>query len=134
MRDYPYIIFYDSVCGLCNRSVQFVIKRDKKSVFRFSALDSEFAKEKLKNTSLGNTMDEGVVLYSANQIFTHSDAVMEILKLLGFPYNLLLVFYIFPNPLRNKVYNWIARNRYKIWGKHSSCPIPFENQKKLFLD
>jgi predicted DCC family thiol-disulfide oxidoreductase YuxK len=130
LNEYPYIVFYDGACGLCNRSVRFIIRHDKKEIFRFAALDSDFAKINLK------TMEgiDSIVLLANSQSYLQSDAVLKIVSLLGYPSKFLLFFRIVPKPLRNWLYKWVARNRYEIWGKYDSCPIPTENQRKLFLD
>ena len=134
MSEYSYIVFYDGVCGLCNRSVQSIIKRDKKEIFRFATLDSELARLTLINLQGKLRSIDSIVLYAENKTFIYSDAIMEIISLLGYPYKLLLVFKIVPKSFRDWLYKWIARNRYKIWGEYDSCPIPTENQRKLFLD
>ena len=130
MTEYPHIIFYDGLCGLCNKAVQIIIKHDKKKVFRFAALESDMAKTKLKS------MDDidSIVLLSNGQTYIFSDAILKICAMLGYPLKLAVIFHIIPKIIRDKVYKFVARHRYKIWGKHDSCPIPTEKQRKLFID
>lgn len=134
MSEYPYIIFYDGICGLCNQSIQFIIKHDKKKIFRFAALDSEFAKSLLQSNHIKTENIDTIILMVNNKSYLYSEAVLKIFSLLGFPYNILLIGFILPKSIRDRIYKWIARNRYRIWGKYDSCPIPTEHQQKLFLN
>lgn len=133
MNEYSYIVFYDGVCGLCNQSIQFIIRHDKKEIFRFATLDSELAKSliQIKHKSLHSI--DSIILLADGKVYFYSDAVLRIFSLLGLPFNLFYICKIVPKPIRDFIYRWVARNRYKIWGKYDSCPIPSENQKKLFL-
>ena len=133
MNEQSYIIFYDGICGLCNRTVQLIIRLDKKEIFRFAALDSDFAKVHLQSKNIKRENFDSIILIINNKQYFYSEAILKIFSLLGFPYKLLLLAYIFPKSLRDWIYKWIARNRYKIWGKYDSCPIPKEHQRKLFF-
>ena len=130
MNEYPNIIFYDGVCGLCNKAVQIIIKHDHKSIFRFAALESDLAKAKLKNM---NGIDS-IVLFSNEQTYILSDAVLKICSMMGYPFKIMTIFRFVPKTLRDQLYKFVARHRYKVWGKYNSCPIPSEKQKKLFLE
>ncbi len=128
------IILFDGVCNLCNAFVQFVIKHDKKDIFRFVALQSDFGKKIIKNIGLENQNIDSVVFYDANNtFFIKSNAALEIVKNLGGIFKLCIVLKIFPRFFRDFVYDFIARNRYKWLGKKESCMIPTPEIKAKFL-
>jgi len=123
------IIFYDGLCGLCDHSVQFIIRHDKKKKFRFAALQSDFALQTLGEKKLTNSF----ILYQNETISDQSTAALNVCKTLGGYMNLLYVFILIPKFLRDAIYNWIARNRYQWFGKFDTCKIPTPEQKELFI-
>lgn len=126
------IILFDGVCNLCNSSVQFVIKHDKKEVFQFSSLQSDFGRQILEQNGLSGINLFSLILLDKGNIYTQSTAVLRIAKKLGGFWSLLYVFIIVPKFLRNGIYNWVARNRYKWFGKQEACWVPTENLKRRF--
>lgn len=130
------IILFDGVCNLCNSSVQFVIKRDKKDVFRFASLQSEVGQRMLKERSIDSSQTDSIVLIEPNvAYYTRSSAAIEIAKEIGGLWSLLSVFnYILPESIRDSIYNFIAKNRYKWFGKKENCPLPTNEQKKKFIE
>lgn len=128
------IILFDGVCNLCNFSVQTIIKYDKKSVFRFASLQSDFSNNLLKKYNRSNKDFDSVILIDGNNIYEKASAFFEIIKYLGFPLIIFYPFKIFPNTLLNKVYDLIAKKRYKWFGKRNECMIPTPELKSLFLD
>jgi len=120
------IIFFDGYCNLCNASINWIMQKDKKEVFKFASLQGETAK-KLIPARLKEY--DSVTLYLNDKFYTHYKAVGMICKQLPFPYNLGLVFYILPQ----FIYNWIARNRYQWFGKKETCRLPTEAEKRRFL-
>ncbi|HFS67003.1 MAG TPA: thiol-disulfide oxidoreductase DCC family protein [Flavobacteriia bacterium] len=127
------IIFFDGVCNLCNASVQFVIKRDKKKQFLFASLQSDVAKNILLHKKMKINLDS-IVLLKGKQLFVKSDAALEILKDLGFPYCIIYVFKIIPKFIRDFVYDIIAKYRYQWFGKRATCMIPTNDLKKRFIE
>ncbi|MCF8714382.1 DUF393 domain-containing protein [Joostella atrarenae] len=130
------IILFDGVCNLCNSSVQFVIKRDKKDVFRFASLQSEVGQRMLKERSIDSSQTDSIVLIEPNvAYYTRSSAAIEIAKEIGGLWSLLSVFnYILPESIRDSIYNFIAKNRYKWFGKKENCPLPTAEEKAKFID
>lgn len=126
------LVLYDGVCGLCNRSVQWILKHDRKEQFRFATLQGYLAKQWLDQVPSG--APESVVLVYRDQIYTTSAAAFKIARLLGGWPKGLAVFSVLPEKLTDAVYNWIARNRYKWFGKHDTCPMPDESVRDRFLD
>ena len=124
------VVLYDGVCKFCNRSVKFILRVDKKGVFRYAALDSAFAIEALKKEE---PTDSGILLYKG-KIYRESDVLPHILLILGGWWKpLAWLILIFPRFIRDNVYRWIARNRYKWFGKYDSCPIPKPEWKERFI-
>ncbi|MFI5221006.1 MAG: thiol-disulfide oxidoreductase DCC family protein [Bacteroidia bacterium] len=123
------LLFYDGICGLCNRSVQFVIRHDKKRTFRFIPLQSDEAKKFLSlklpaNSKLSQRSDissDTLILLDNEKIFYRSTAVLKIFKQLGGVWQLFYIFIFIPEFLRDAVYNFIARNRYRWFGKENEC-------------
>lgn len=128
--DYP-IILFDGVCNLCNKWVDFILKRDKKKIFRFVALQSETGRFLIKKFDVLTEIDS-VILIFRNSVFIESDAAIEISKLLPFPFNCVVGFKIIPKNWRDNLYKWIARNRYRWFGKNDTCRIPTMEEKLFF--
>ncbi|WP_299391258.1 thiol-disulfide oxidoreductase DCC family protein [uncultured Gelidibacter sp.] len=128
------LILFDGVCNLCNTSVQYVIKHDQNDVFRYTALQSEVGQELLKQFKIDTKKTDSILLYSEeNGISYKSTAALKIASKLGFPRNLIAVFLIVPAFIRNWVYDFIAKNRYKWYGKKDECMIPTAELKSKFL-
>ena len=127
-----YIILFDGICNLCNSWVTFILKYDKANRFRFGTLQSETAKDILKqHQHLRN--NNSVVLILDTKAYSHSRAVLEIFRRIGFPWNVFYVFIILPPFIRDAVYNVIARNRYRWFGNKDQCTVPDENTKSRFI-
>jgi predicted DCC family thiol-disulfide oxidoreductase YuxK len=128
------IILFDGVCNLCNSSVQYVIKHDKKDIFRFVALQSELGQEILKHIGINTKHIDSIVLYIPGVAYYYkSAAALEIAKDLGGVFTLGTIFKIIPSKLRDVLYDYIAKNRYKWYGKQDSCMIPTPELKNKFL-
>lgn len=129
---YPVLLF-DGVCNLCNESVQWVIRHDPQSKFRFASLQSEAGQQLLRQHNLPTNELNTVVLIDAGRAYTRSDVPLRIFKKIGGAWPLLTVLRIIPTPLRNAVYDWIARNRYRWFGKKEACWLPTPALKARFL-
>ena len=134
------IILYDGVCGLCNRLIQFVLKRDRNDRFRFAALQSEFAGDVLHRHGVNPALLDTVYLllnYSQpdERLASRSDAGIQVLAELGGVWRALAsIVKHLPRWIRDKIYNLIARNRYQLFGKYQTCQIPDEKYRSKFLD
>lgn len=129
------LILFDGVCNLCNSSVQFAIKHDKNNTFMFAALQSDVGKEIIKNYNINTAKIDSILLYTPDKgVDYKSTAALKIAYHLGFPINFMVIFFIIPPFIRNWVYNFIAKNRYKWYGKKESCWIPTPELKSKFLD
>ena len=118
------IIFFDGICILCNRAVDFLVRRDRKKKFRFASLQSEYSRNFLSQYRPDLLNLDSLALYDAGKIYVKSAAVLKIAKHLGLPWSFAAIFYCIPGPLRDWLYDYIARNRYKWFGKRESCRLP----------
>jgi predicted DCC family thiol-disulfide oxidoreductase YuxK len=134
------IILYDGVCGLCNRLIRFVLKRDRNDRFRFAALQSEFAATVLQRQGINpQILDTMYLLLNYSQpderLAARSDAAIQILLELGGIWRAFAwIVRLWPRWFRDKAYNLIARNRYQLFGKFQSCQLPDERYRSKFLD
>lgn len=131
-QDKP-ILLFDGVCNLCNGFVQFVIRRDPQAKFRFAALQSEVGQQLLREANMPTDELSTVVLYENGRFYTHSSVPLRVVKKFGGAWPLLYGLVIVPKMIRDGVYNWIARNRYRWFGKQESCMIPTPELKARFL-
>ena len=117
-----HIVLFDGICNLCNGAVNFILKRDKRKQFQFVALQSEKGEELFTKTGIAQEADS-IILILNNQVYTESDAAIEIAKLLPAPWNWFSAIKIIPKKLRDGIYKWIAKNRYRWFGKRKTCRI-----------
>jgi predicted DCC family thiol-disulfide oxidoreductase YuxK len=128
------IILFDGVCNLCNRAVQFVIKRDKNDVFRFAPLQSEIGARLVKERNIDiSSIDSIILIEPSIAFYVKSDAALEIGKSFGGGYKLLGIFDWIPRLMRDGIYDLIARNRYRWFGKKDACMVPTPELKQKFL-
>ena len=129
------IILFDGVCNLCDSLLQFVIRHDKKDVFRFVALQSPLGQEIVNHIGIQNENIDSVILYVPGVAYYYkSSAALEIARELGGFFHLGTIFKIIPTVLRNHIYDYVAKNRYSWYGKKASCMIPTPELKSKFLE
>jgi predicted DCC family thiol-disulfide oxidoreductase YuxK len=133
------IVLYDGVCGLCNRLVQFLLKHDSNDRFRFASLQSEFANGLLKRHGVDpRDLDTVYVVKDYGQpnesLLARSDAILHMLAELGGVWKLTGIGRVLPKSFRDAVYKIVARNRYRVFGKHESCMLPEPKHRAKFLD
>jgi|SRR5699024_6659864 len=126
------VILFDGVCNLCNSSVTFIIKRDKKDVFRFASLQSDFG-QKFVDPSQKNSYDSIILIDSEKNQLKKSSAALNIARHLS-GYSWMRVFLYIPRPVRDYIYSIIAKNRYRWFGKREECMIPTPELKSKFID
>jgi predicted DCC family thiol-disulfide oxidoreductase YuxK len=131
-------ILFDGVCNFCNASINFIIDRDSKGIFKFAALQSEVGQELLKKFSLKTNDSESrtfdsIVALEGDKVYQKSDAALEIARKIDGIWKVFYIFKIIPAFLRNSVYDLIARNRYRIFGRADACRIPTPELKARFL-
>lgn len=128
------IILFDGVCNFCNSSVNFIIDRDKRSIFRFASLQSDFGQKCLNDFKLPTESFSTLILVSNGKYFTRSSAALRIAKELSFPYNLTSAFIVIPPFIRNFFYDIVSRNRYRWFGKKDACRIPSAEERAKFIE
>lgn len=138
MQDLPKdkkIILFDGVCNLCESSIHFVIKHDKNDQFRFVSLQSELGKKIIAYLGINAKHVDSVILYQPGVAYYYkSNAALAIAKSLGGFFHFGTFFRIIPTTLRNMAYDYIAKNRYKWYGKKQSCMMPTSELKSKFLE
>ncbi|ETT51712.1 MULTISPECIES: thiol-disulfide oxidoreductase DCC family protein [Paenibacillus] len=127
------IVLVDGVCHFCQGLTKWIIKRDPEGKYHFASLQSDVAKELLAKGNLSTDSMDTFVLIENGKYYTRSTAALRLAKGLKFPYPLLYVFIIIPKFIRNAVYNWVARNRYRWFGKDEACMLPTPEIKDRFL-
>lgn len=129
------LILFDGVCNLCNSSVLYVIKNDTKNQFLFAPLQGEIGQEIINAFNIDVLQTDSILLFDpkAHRIYSKSTAALRIAKQLKFPNTLMSIFFIVPTGIRNWIYDYIARNRYKWFGKKEACMIPTPELQAKFM-
>lgn len=130
----PYIVLFDGVCNLCDSAVQFVLKRDTGKRFLFGSLQGEAGQQYLQKHHLPVDQFNSFVLIEGEKAYTRSTAVLRLLKHLGKGWQLLYAFVIIPPFIRDAGYRFIARNRYRWFGKKEECRVPTVEERSRFLE
>lgn len=126
------IVFFDGVCNLCQGSVRYLIKHDKKEVLKFASLQGNYAKDFVNETEIQSM--QSILFFDGKMLYKKSTAVLKLSRLLGGWYQLLLLGYILPRFFRDWLYNIVAKNRYRWFGKKDQCMLPSIGFKNRFLD
>ena len=125
------IIIFDDECNLCNRSVNFIIKRDLKKNFLFTSLNNDFAQSLIQKYNL-KIASESIILIKNNKTYIRTDAILEVIKNINGFWYIFGIFKIIPRSIRDYFYKIIARNRYNFFGKDGKCLIPTDDVKSRF--
>ncbi|WP_026838586.1 thiol-disulfide oxidoreductase DCC family protein [Gillisia sp. JM1] len=129
------IILFDGVCNLCNNAINFIIENDKKDIFRFASLQSDVGRKLVMDRGIDPEILDSIILIEPGvAYYEKSTAALKIAKELSGGYSLMKYFLYLPNSIRDGVYNIVAANRYKWFGKKESCMIPTPELKAKFLD
>ncbi|SHG55007.1 thiol-disulfide oxidoreductase DCC family protein [Ornithinibacillus halophilus] len=126
------IILFDGVCNFCNSSVQFIIKRDPKGLYKYASLQSDIGQELLKSHQIPNDLNSFIFIEDGNVYFKSTAALRVCWNLKGF-WKFAYMFIVVPKPIRDVVYNIIAKNRYRWFGKREQCMIPSQDIRNRFL-
>lgn len=128
----PSIVFFDGHCNLCNGFIDWLVRRDKNRCFKVASLQGVTASKQLKINRQSNL--ESVILWQNGQVYERSEAVLRIFAELNPPWCYFQIFMHLPKSVRDPVYNWVARHRYKIFGRKNSCRVPTAQEREHFLD
>jgi predicted DCC family thiol-disulfide oxidoreductase YuxK len=131
--NHPCILLFDGACNLCNKSVQFVIKRDKKARVKFASLQSEVGKQIMLQFNIPTEYIDSIILIEFGKVYYKSSAALRLCKKMDGLWPLLYIFMLVPKFLRNTVYDYIARNRIKWFGKTDICWVMTPELKNRFL-
>ena len=126
------IVFFDGVCNLCQGSVRYLIKHDKKGVLKFASLQGNYAKDFVNETEIQSM--QSIMFLDDKMLYKKSTAVLKLSRLLGGWHQLLLLGYILPRFVRDWLYNIVAMNRYRWFGKKDQCMLPSKGFENRFLD
>jgi len=126
------IVFFDGVCNLCQGSVRYLIKHDKKGVLKFASLQGNYAKDFVNETEIQSM--QSILFFDGKMLYKKSTAVLKLSSLLGGWHQLLLLGYILPRFIRDCLYNIVAKNRYRWFGKKDQCMLPSKGFENRFLD
>ncbi|ADR23221.1 hypothetical protein MATR_29300 [Marivirga tractuosa] len=132
MEDQKPIIFFDGLCNLCNGAINFIIDRDKKSYFKFAPLQSSIADSHIPKSISQNT--DSIILLESGKLYSKSSAALRIARNLDGAWKVFYVFIVIPKFIRDFIYELIAKNRYKWFGKRDKCRMPTEDIKNRFLE
>jgi predicted DCC family thiol-disulfide oxidoreductase YuxK len=127
-------VLFDGHCNLCNGAVVFIIRRDRQCYFNFASLQSEAAIRLLKSVGVEQVSGDSIILIETGKVYDRSTAALRIAKKLNRLWPLLYIFIIIPSPLRDAIYSWIARNRYRWFGRREECMVPDSRTKIRFIE
>ncbi len=128
------VLFFDGICNLCNSWVNYVIERDPEAHVLFAPLQSETSRSLLRHLNIEVDAMDTVVLLDEGRVYERSDAVLQLVKYLKGPVRLLRAGAVVPRFLRNAIYNYIAKKRYRWFGKRDECRMPEPGLKNRFLE
>ncbi|MGH9159564.1 MAG: thiol-disulfide oxidoreductase DCC family protein [Vicinamibacteraceae bacterium] len=128
------IVLYDGVCGLCHRTVRFLLRHDEAGRLRFAALQSSLGRRLLLQHRLSPDALDTLVLVEGARASTRSAAVLGAARYLAPPWRYLALFLAVPQPVRDRLYDWVARSRHRWFGRLDACPLPSPGDRERFLD
>lgn len=128
------IVFFDGVCNFCNSTVDRIWMNNPKRDIYYSSLQSPFAKKFLREQGIDATDLDTVIFYSEGKVYLRSTAILQITKHLKSGYRLLPLLMIIPSFIRDNLYKWFAKNRYKFFGKKETCRIPTAEERNYFIE
>jgi len=132
MQDGPIIVF-DAMCVLCSANAQFVLRHDRQGHFRLASMQGDVGTALYNRFGIDPTDPDTMVVVKGDTALRDSDAVLSIYAGLGWPWRAMAVFALLPRALRDPVYRWIARNRYRLFGKRETCWLPTPEQRHRVL-
>jgi len=127
------VVFYDGWCNLCDSAVAFLLRRDPRAAFRFAAQQSLAASERLAGYGAGDLRGETLVLFDRGRCLTRSEALLAIVERLPPPWPLLTALRVFPRGLRDRAYDFVARNRSRWFGRPKACMTALAGYSDRFL-
>ena len=137
MADHPVppqpIIVFDAQCVLCSANAQFVLKHDRRDHFRLASMQGEVGAALFRRFGIDPADPETIILVDGDSVRRNSDAVIAIYAGLGWPWRAAAALRLVPRVLRDPVYRWVARNRYRLFGRRETCWLPTPEQARRVL-
>ena len=134
MKEFNKILLFDGVCNLCKGTVQFVLKNDKKGASMFTSLQSDVGQKILKENHFNTTEFSSIMYYRNGKLLLKSTAVLNLVRDMGGFWSFLFPLIYIPEIIRDLIYDWVAKNRYRWFGKTESCMIPLPEYKERFIE
>ncbi|KQO19641.1 thiol-disulfide oxidoreductase DCC family protein [Acidovorax sp. Leaf78] len=128
------IVVFDAQCLLCNGWVQFILRHDRAGRIRFASMQGATGRQLLADAGLRVDSLQTLLVIDGDRSWQHTAAILRVLHALGWPWRLAWVGWLVPAPLRDALYRWVARNRYRIWGRSEVCMVPSPETAARFLD
>jgi predicted DCC family thiol-disulfide oxidoreductase YuxK len=128
------IVVFDGQCLLCNGWVQFLLRHDRSQRIRFVSIQSAVGQQLLARAGLQVEGLQTLLVIDGERSWQHTAAILRMLHALGWPWRLAWVGWLVPAPLRDALYRWVARNRYRIWGRSATCMLPAPEHRARFLE
>ncbi|MDQ7052502.1 MAG: DCC1-like thiol-disulfide oxidoreductase family protein [candidate division KSB1 bacterium] len=133
-RSHHPIILFDGYCHLCNGAVDFLLARDRRRVLRFASLQSGLGQRLVRRCQLGEPPPDSIVLVVERRCYVRSEAVLRACRYLPAPWKWCAVLRMVPRPIRDGLYDWIARQRYQWFGRREQCRVPGPEDMDRFLE
>jgi predicted DCC family thiol-disulfide oxidoreductase YuxK len=127
------VILFDGVCKLCNAWSNFIIQHDHQHVYKLCSVQSDEGQKILKHFGLPTDVFDSMLYVEGDAVYKQSDAFFNVVTQLGFPWKVVCIFRIIPKPLRNWLYDRIALNRYRLFGKYDACLLPTADHEARYL-
>jgi len=128
------IVVFDAQCLLCNGWVQFLLRHDRRAVFRFASIQGATGQHLLADQGLKADGLQTLLLVDGHRTWQHTAAIFRVLHALGWPWRLAWLGWLVPAVVRDPLYRWVARNRYRVFGRSPSCLMPSPQHRGRFLD
>lgn len=128
------IVVFDAQCLLCNGWVQFLLRHDRKGRIRFASMQGATGGQLLADAGLTVNGLQTLLVVDQGRSWQHTAAILRVLHELGWPWRLAWAGVVVPAPLRDVIYRWVARNRYRFWGRSALCMVPPQSSADRFLD
>ena len=128
------VVVFDGQCLLCNGWVQFLLRHDRSQRIRFASIQSAVGQQLLARAGLRVEGLQTLLVIDGERSWQHTAAILRVLHALGWPWRLAWVGWLVPAPLRDALYRWVARNRYRIWGRSATCMLPAPEHRARFLE
>ncbi len=128
------VILFDGICKLCNAWSNFIIKHDREHLFKLCSVQSDAGKKILVHFDFPADFYETMLFVEGNKCYKQSDAFFKVVAKLGYPWKIVCIFWLIPKPIRNWMYDRIALNRYRLFGKYDYCSLPNADHEARYLD